>query len=76
MQDSVTANAAGFTALGVGAGLALNKVTGEVGASIDAYNKLQASMVGLQSIVKGTGNDFGKAEEFIKSFTKDGLMTT
>lgn len=33
-------------------------------------------MVGLQSIVKGTGNDFGQAQKFIQDFTKDGLITT
>lgn len=42
----------------------------------DASNEMQASMIWLQSIVEWTWNDFWKAKEFIKEFTKDWLIST
>lgn len=42
--------------------------------AIDAATKQQNALIGLGSIVNGTGGDFKKAEVFIKKFTSDGLV--
>lgn len=54
-----------FTALGLG-----------VKRAVEESNKFENALLGLKSIVLGTGNDFGQAEEFLKSFTADGLVST
>lgn len=42
--------------------------------SIDAASNLQGAMLGLQSILAGQGQDFTKANTFIQSYIKDGLI--
>lgn len=41
---------------------------------IQAASDAQAAWTGLNSIVKGTGNDFGVAQKFLSEYTKDGLV--
>src|SRR5690606_6978734 len=36
--------------------------------------KLSSELVGLQSVVEGTGNSFNAAQEFINSYVSDGLV--
>lgn len=64
----------GYDALAVTAGIAFFKVSSAIKSGIDAYNSFQASMLGLRSIVDGTGNSFDKAQRFIEEFTNDGLV--
>ncbi|NLD49341.1 MAG: hypothetical protein GX660_19450 [Clostridiaceae bacterium] len=50
-------------------------LTAQVKSGIDAFNKYNNSIVGLKSIVQGTGNDFSKAQKFIEEYTSDGLIS-
>ena len=43
-------------------------------AAIDAASKMSNAMVGLQSIVEGTGNSFEQATNFIDAYVSDGLV--
>lgn len=42
--------------------------------AVDSYNELRAGMVGLQSIVRYTNEDWGVAESALKAYTSDGLI--
>lgn len=64
----------GYDALAIAAGAAFYKIVGAIKSSVDAYNQYNNSMIGLRSIVQGTGNDFAKAQQFINSYTNDGLI--
>lgn len=42
---------------------------------IDSASKVQSAFTGLNSIVQGTGNSFSLANDFIKKYTADGLVS-
>jgi hypothetical protein len=42
--------------------------------AVDEAAKMAAAMVGLQSVVEGTGNSFSRAQEFIQNYVSDGLL--
>lgn len=42
---------------------------------IDSASKVQSAFTGLNSIVQGTGNSFSQANDFIKKYTADGLVS-
>lgn len=42
---------------------------------IDSASKVQSAFTGLNSIVQGTGNSFSEAQDFIKKYTADGLVS-
>ncbi|RKW20115.1 hypothetical protein D8B46_10075, partial [Candidatus Gracilibacteria bacterium] len=65
-----------FTAISTVAGTLKEKLGGIFGNTINEADKLNNAMVGLKSIVNGTGNDFKQAEKFLKDFTSDGLVGT
>lgn len=64
----------GYDKLALAAGYAFYKITTAIKSGTEAYSEAKSSLVGLQSIVNGTGNDFGKAQAFINLFTDDGLI--
>lgn len=70
----VQATGKSYDALAIAAGAAFYKIVGAIKSSVDAYNQYNNSMIGLRSIVQGTGNDFQKAQQFINSYTNDGLI--
>jgi len=43
-------------------------------STIDASNQVQNAMIGLKSVVEGTGGSFSRANEFIQDYIKDGLV--
>jgi len=63
-----------YDKLAIVAGLAFWKISSAIKAGADAYNQFNNAMIGLRSIVQGTGNDFAQAQQFIEEFTKDGLV--
>ncbi|MDP4134000.1 MAG: hypothetical protein Q8882_08315 [Bacillota bacterium] len=63
-----------YDKLAIVAGLALYKVSGAIKGGLDAFNQYRSSMVGLQSVVVGTGNNFKEAQKFINDYTNDGLI--
>lgn len=64
-----------YDKLAIMAGLAFWKISSAISSGIDTFNKYNNALVGLRSIVQGTGNDFGKAQQFIKEYTQDGLVS-
>lgn len=70
----VKQSAKGYDELAIVAGYAFGKIVSAVGSGVTAFNNYRNSMVGLQSIAKGTGNSFSEAQGFIESFTNDGLI--
>lgn len=66
---------ADYDKLAIVAGLAFYKISSAISSGIKAFNDFNNSMVGLRSVVQGTGNDFSQAQGFIDNFTADGLMS-
>lgn len=58
-----------------GAGIALHKLTDAFGSAIDAANKKQNAMLGLQSVAKAFAQDENKATKAAESLAKDGLLS-
>lgn len=69
-------NEKGLRNLGIGAGIGFAGMSLGIKKAVDASSTLQNSMVGLKSIVEGTGGDFDKAKKFVQEFTADGLVAT
>jgi phage tail tape-measure protein len=55
-------------ALGIGALVAFGKT------AVDTASQMSASMIGLQSVVEGTGGSFAGAQKFINGYIEDGLI--
>lgn len=64
-----------YDKLALAAGVAFWKITSSIGNGVKAFNDFNNSMVGLRSIVQGTGNSFQEAQGFINDFINDGLIT-
>lgn len=62
--------------LGVAIGIAfgIGAVVNFGKAAVSAASELASSMIGLQSVVEGTGNSFSAAKGFINDYIKDGLV--
>lgn len=73
-SKDVQSSGASYDKLALVAGVAFYKIASAIKSSVSAFNDFNNSMVGLKSVVQGTGNDFGKAQNFIDGFTKDGLV--
>lgn len=54
---------------------AIKQVADFTKTCIDSASKVQSAFTGLNSIVKGTGNSFSEAQDFIKEYTADGLVS-
>lgn len=59
----------------VAGAFAVTQVVSFTKSAVNAASKIQSAWTGLNSIVQGTGNSFSQAQNFIKEFTKDGLLT-
>jgi DNA repair exonuclease SbcCD ATPase subunit len=66
--------AKGYDELAIVAGFAFAKIVSSVSSGVKAFNDYRNAMVGLKSIAAGTGASFAQAQEFMDSFTKDGLI--
>lgn len=56
-------------------GTVSKKLFGVISESVDAANKYQASLIGLNSVARAFGQDANKAADAAESLAKDGLMT-
>lgn len=74
--DTLKQNEEWLRNLWIGAGIGFAGMTFGISKATEASTELENSMKGLRSIVEGTGNDFGKAQQFIDKFTADGLVPT
>jgi hypothetical protein len=66
----------GVKALGVAIGVAFG-ITAMVNfgkSAVTVASELSSAMIGLQSVVSGTGNSFTEAKSFINDYIKDGLV--
>jgi len=45
-----------------------------LGSSVSEASKLSSALIGLESIVNGTGNSLVRANKFLDDYTKDGLV--
>lgn len=59
----------------IASAFAIKEVANFTKTTIDAASEIQSAWTGLNSIVQGTGNSFGVAQEFISDYTKDGLVS-
>lgn len=65
---------ADYDKLAIVAGVAFWKIASAIGSSVKAFNDFNNSMVGLKSIVQGTGASFQEAQGFIDNYIRDGLV--
>lgn len=64
----------GKLAVAIAAAFAVRAITQFGKSAVDEASKMASALIGLQSVVEGTGNSFTGAQEFIRSFTADGLV--
>lgn len=72
--NDVRKTGADYEKLAIVAGVAFYKISDAITKGIDAYNQFNNAMVGLKSVVQGTGGDFQQAQKFIDEYIKDGLV--
>lgn len=73
--ESAFSSAFGKIAKVVGGAFAVKQVANFTKNCIDSASKVQSAFTGLNSIVQGTGNSFSLANDFIKKYTSDGLVS-
>ncbi len=54
---------------------AVKKIVDFTKTAIDSASKVQSAFTGLKSIADGTGKSFTQAQDFIKKYTADGLVS-
>lgn len=59
---------------GAGIAMAFGRAIPLIKNALGAYNDLRAGVVGLRSIVKFTGEDWGTAQQAIQAYISDGLV--
>lgn len=59
---------------GAGIAMAFGQAVPLIKSALGAYNELRAGMVGLRSIVKYSGEDWGAAKEAMQEYIGDGLV--
>lgn len=70
----IMALAMGYQSLSFTAIASLTAIAVAVKKGVDAFNQYNNSMIGLKSIVNGTGNSFKESQAFIEKFIDDGLV--
>lgn len=73
--ESVFSNT--FSKIGgfIAGAFAVKQIINFTKTTIDSASKVQNAFTGLNSIVQGTGNSFSQAQDFIKKYTADGLVS-
>lgn len=73
--ESVFSSSFGKIGALVAGAFAVKTVANFTKKCIDSASKVQSAFTGLNSIVQGTGNSFSQANDFIKKYTADGLVS-
>lgn len=74
MISTIERNREGIESLGIMSGVAFAGLTGGIVKAVGEANKLENALMGLESIVVGTGGNFEDAKKKIQEFTADGLV--
>lgn len=64
----------GKLAVAIASAFAVRAVVQFGKTAVDEASKMASALIGLQSVVEGTGNSLKVAQDFINSFTADGLV--
>ncbi|MFM8320998.1 MAG: hypothetical protein ACKOC5_08805 [Chloroflexota bacterium] len=64
----------GKLAAAVAAAFSIGAVVAFGKSALDASSRLEAALIGLQSVVNGTGGSFSQAKKFLEDFVADGLI--
>lgn len=77
IKSSENAFSSSFKKIGgfIAGAFAVKQVTSFTKECISSASKVQSAFTGLNSIVQGTGNSFSQAQDFIKKYTADGLVS-
>lgn len=74
MLENIERHKEGIQSIGVASGVAFAGITGGIMKAVGEANKLENALMGLESIVVGTGGNFEDAKKKIQEFTADGLV--
>lgn len=74
LKQTLNETAMAFTAMGLVAGIALNKISQQLKAAVKASTEYEVAVKGLNSVAQSTGTDMDDARKAAKSLAKDGLM--
>lgn len=72
--DSAKEAQVGLKELGISAGVAFGALTAGIFKAVQANNQLKASMMGLDSIAKGTIGNYSKIEAELEKIREDGMI--
>ncbi len=77
IKSSENAFSSTFKKIGgfIAGAFAVKQVAAFTKECISSASKVQSAFTGLNSIVQGTGNSFSQAQDFIKKYTADGLVS-
>lgn len=77
IKSSENAFSSSFKKIGgfIAGAFAVKQVAAFTKECISSASKVQSAFTGLNSIVQGTGNSFSQAQDFIKKYTADGLVS-
>jgi hypothetical protein len=76
MKEGAQKHAETLTKVGAIGGVAFAGISMGISQTIQDASNLNNSLIGLKSIVEGTGKDFNKAKDIVQRFTQDGLVST
>lgn len=77
IKSSENAFTASFKKIGgvIAGAFAVKQIADFTKTCISSASKVQSAFTGLNSIVRGTGNSFAQAQDFINKYTADGLVS-
>lgn len=77
IKSSENAFSSSFKKIGgiIAGAFAIKQVADFTKECISSASKVQSAFTGLNSIVRGTGNSFAQAQDFINKYTADGLVS-
>lgn len=77
LKSSENAFSSSFKKIGgfIAGAFAIKQVASFTKECVSSASKVQSAFTGLNSIVQGTGNSFSEAQDFIKEYTADGLVS-
>ncbi len=77
IKSSENAFTSAFKKIGgvIAGAFAVKQIADFTKTCISSASKVQSAFTGLNSIVRGTGNSFAQAQDFINKYTADGLVS-
>lgn len=77
IKSSENAFTSSFKKIGgiIAGAFAVKQIADFTKTCISSASKVQSAFTGLNSIVRGTGNSFAQAQDFINKYTADGLVS-